>query len=57
MRRAPRRMLPINDEEEEEELFIIEKGELGLIQQAPAHIQVDDSTPCRYDTYRYPEKF
>ncbi len=36
--------------------FIVEKGELGLIQHAPAHIQVDDSTPCRSHIYRYPEK-
>ncbi len=34
-----------------EELFIAEKGELGLIQQAPAHIQVDDPTPCRSHIY------
>ncbi len=34
-----------------EELFIVEKGELGLIQQAPAHIQVDDPTPCRSHIY------
>ncbi len=41
---------------EYEELFIVEKGELGLIQQQPAHIQVDDPTPCRSPIYRYPEK-
>ncbi len=39
-----------------EELFIVKKGELGLIQQAPAHIQVDGPTPCRSHIYRYPEK-
>ncbi len=37
-------------------LFIVEKGELGLIQQPPPHIQVDDPTPCRSHIYRYPEK-
>ncbi len=37
-------------------LFIVEKGELGLIQQAPAHILVKDPTPCRSPIYRYPEK-
>ncbi len=41
---------------EHEESFIVEKGELGLIQQAPAHIQVDDPTPCRSHIYRYPEQ-
>ncbi len=41
---------------EYEELFIVEKGELGLIQQQPAHIQVDDPTPCWSPIYRYPEK-
>ncbi len=41
---------------EYEELFILEKRELGLIQQPPAHIQVDDPTPCRSHIYRYPEK-
>ncbi len=41
---------------EYEELFIVEKGELVLIQQPPAHIQVDDPTPCRSHIYRYPEK-
>ncbi len=39
-----------------EELFIVEKGELGLVQQSPAHIQVDNPTPCRSHIYRYPEK-
>ncbi len=39
-----------------EELFVVEKGELGLIQQSPAHVQVDDPTPCRSHIYRYPEK-
>ncbi len=39
-----------------EGLFIVEKGELGLIQQAPAHIQVGDPTPCRSHIYRCPEK-
>ncbi len=29
---------------------------MGLTQQAPAHIQVDDPTPCRSHSYRYPEK-
>ncbi len=41
---------------EYEELFIVEKGELSLIQQPPAHKQVDDPTPCRSNIYRYPEK-
>ncbi len=45
---------------EYEELFIVEKGELGLIQQPSAHIQVDDPTHCRSHIYiyiyRYPEK-
>ncbi len=39
-----------------EELFIVEKGKLGLIQQQPPHIQVDDPTPCRSHIYRYLEK-
>ncbi len=39
-----------------EGLFIVEKGELGLIQQVPAHIQVDDPTTCRSHIYMYPEK-
>ncbi len=39
-----------------EELFIVEKGELGLIQQAPAHIQVHDPTSSRSHIYRYPEE-
>ncbi len=39
-----------------EVLFIAEKGELGLIQQSPPHIQVDDPTPCRSHLYRYPEE-
>ncbi len=38
--------------EEHDRLFIVEKRELGLIQQAPAHIQVDDPTPCRSHIYR-----
>ncbi len=41
---------------EYEELFIVEKGELDLIQQQPDHIQLDDPTPCRSPIYRYPEK-
>ncbi len=39
-----------------EELFIVEKGEIGLIQQPPPRIQVVDPTPCRSHIYRYPEK-
>ncbi len=39
-----------------EELFIVEKGELDLIQQSPTHIQVDDPAPCRSHIYRYPKK-
>ncbi len=39
-----------------EELFIVEKGELGLIRQPPARIQVDDPRSCRSHIYRYPEK-
>ncbi len=38
------------------ELFIVDKSELGLIRQAPTHIQVDDPTPCRSHIYRYPAK-
>ncbi len=37
-------------------LFIVDKSELGLIKQAPAHIQVQDPTPCRSHIYRYPAK-
>ncbi len=37
-------------------LFIVERGELGLIQQPPAHIQVSNPVPCRSPIYRYPEK-
>ncbi|XP_045125961.1 uncharacterized protein LOC123513132 [Portunus trituberculatus] len=39
-----------------QKLFIVHPGELGLIQADPAHIQVDDPTPCRTPLYRYPEK-
>ncbi|MPC98236.1 hypothetical protein E2C01_093595 [Portunus trituberculatus] len=38
------------------DLFIVEKGELGLINQEPAHIYVYDPTSCRSLIYRYPEK-
>ena len=37
-------------------LFIVQPGELGLIQAEPAHIQVNDPNPCRTPLYRYPEK-
>ncbi len=37
-------------------VFIVDKTELGLIKQAPAHIQVQDPTPCRSPIYRYPAK-
>ncbi len=37
-------------------LFILDKTELGLIRQAPAHIQVDNPTPYRLLIYRYPAK-
>ncbi len=42
--------------EEHDRLLIVEKGELDLIQQAPANIQVNDPTPCRSHIYRYREK-
>ena len=38
-----------------QELFIVDQGELGLIDSEPAHIQVDDPRPCRTPLYRYPE--
>ena len=38
------------------ELFMVDKNELGLIQQEPAHINVKDHNPCRTQIYRYPEK-
>ncbi|MPC66919.1 hypothetical protein E2C01_061075 [Portunus trituberculatus] len=38
------------------DLFIVEKGELGLINQELAHICVHNPTPCRSPIYRYPEK-
>ncbi len=34
----------------------MERGELGLINQEPAHILVENTTPCRAPVYRYPEK-
>ncbi len=37
-------------------VFIVGKGELGLIQQDPAHIQVNNPIPCRSAIYRYPEQ-
>ncbi len=37
-------------------ISMVERGELGLIQQAPAHIQVSNPVPCRSPIYRYPEK-
>lgn len=37
-------------------LFIVDKGELGLLQTTPAHISVNDPQPCRSPIYRYPEK-
>ncbi len=37
-------------------LFIVEKGELGLIKHPPAHIQISNPVPCRSPIYRYTEK-
>lgn len=37
-------------------LFIVEKGELVLIKQKTAHIQVSDLNSCRAPFYRYKEK-
>ncbi len=42
--------------EKHDDLFIVERGELGLINQEPAHILVENTTPCRAPVYRYPEK-
>ncbi|MPC64769.1 hypothetical protein E2C01_058890 [Portunus trituberculatus] len=38
------------------DLFIVEKGKLGLINKEPAHIYVHNPTQCRSPIYRYPEK-
>ncbi|MPC59607.1 Retrovirus-related Pol polyprotein from transposon 17.6 [Portunus trituberculatus] len=38
------------------DLFIVKKDELGLINQEPAHIYVHNPTPCRSPIYRYSEK-
>ncbi len=35
---------------------MVDKGELGLIKQPPAHIQVSNPVPCRSPIYRYLEK-
>ncbi len=37
-------------------LFIVDRGELGLIHQPPAHTQVSNPLPCRSPIYRYPER-
>ncbi len=37
-------------------MFIVDKGELDLIKQPPAHIQVSNPVPCRSHIHRYPEK-
>lgn len=37
-------------------LFVVDKKELRLIKQKPAHIQIKDPNPCRSAVYRYPEK-
>ncbi len=39
-----------------DKLFTVERGELGLVQQPPAHIQVSNPVPCRSPIYRYPER-
>ncbi len=35
---------------------MVERGELGLIQKAPAHIQVSNPVLCQSPIYRYPEE-
>ncbi len=35
---------------------MVERGKLGIIQQAPAHIQVKNPVPCRSPIYRYHKK-
>ena len=37
-------------------LFLLEKGELGLIETPPVQINVTDPEPIRGPMYRYPEK-
>lgn len=38
-----------------EQLFILDKKEIGTISGEPAHITVADPTPCKSPIYRYPE--
>ena len=41
---------------EHNELFILDKNELGLMTGSPAKINVDDPRPSRGPSYRYPEE-
>ena len=37
-----------------EELFILDKSDLGCMKSAPAHINISDNTPVKTPSYKYP---
>ena len=39
-----------------QDLFVLEKTDLGTITGPPSHINISDHNPCRTAQYRYPEK-